>query len=104
MRSRRKKDFSGGCAISSVYSESELDMKRMKIAIAGSSGRMGRALLEAVLHSSDMKLGAALEAAGKAHISKDGGAVDGGPRGVPSSAKNAKNVARCDALTAFTPP
>ena len=33
----------------------------MKIAIAGSAGRMGRALLEGVLASDDLQLGAALE-------------------------------------------
>ena len=36
----------------------------MKIAVAGSSGRMGRALLDAVLHDEGLTLGAALDVAG----------------------------------------
>ena len=37
------------------------DMTVQQIAIAGSSGRMGRALLEAVFQAPDMRLHAALE-------------------------------------------
>ena len=76
----------------------------MKIAIAGSSGRMGRALLEAVLHSSDMKLGAALEAAGNANLNKDAGELIGAPCGVAISAEIETSIKGCDALIDFTRP
>jgi 4-hydroxy-tetrahydrodipicolinate reductase len=76
----------------------------MKIAIAGSSGRMGRALLEAVLQSSDMKLGAALEAAGNANLSKDAGELIGAPCGVSISAEVEKAIHGCDAFVDFTRP
>jgi 4-hydroxy-tetrahydrodipicolinate reductase len=76
----------------------------MKIAIAGSSGRMGRALLEAVLQSSDMKLGAALEAAGNANLNKDAGELIGAPCGVSISAEVEKAIHGCNAFIDFTRP
>lgn len=76
----------------------------MKIAVAGSTGRMGRALLEAVLQSSDLKLGAALEQAGNAHLRKDAGELVGAPCGVAISADVEKSLRGCDALIDFTRP
>ncbi len=76
----------------------------MKIAVAGSTGRMGRALLEAVLHSADLKLGAALEQAGNAHLRKDAGELVGAPCGVAISADVEKSIRGCDALIDFTRP
>ena len=76
----------------------------MKIAIAGSSGRMGRALLEAALHSFDMKLGAALEAAGNANLNKDAGDLIGAPCGVAISAEVEKVIRGCDVFIDFTRP
>ena len=49
----------------------------MKIAIAGSSGRMGRTLIEAVLASADLKLSAALDVAGSPCLGKDAGEFSG---------------------------
>lgn len=54
----------------------------MKIAIAGSSGRMGRTLIEAVLKAEDMQLAAALEQPGSAFLGKDAGELVGAPCGV----------------------
>jgi len=79
-------------------------MAKMKIAVAGSSGRMGRALLEAVLASSDLKLGAALEQAGNANLGKDAGELVGAPCGVRIASDVAKTLAGCDALIDFTRP
>lgn len=79
-------------------------MARLNIAVAGSSGRMGRALLEAVLHSADMRLGAALEQAGNAHLDQDAGALVGAQCGVVISADIGKSVRGCDALVDFTRP
>lgn len=49
----------------------------MKIAIAGSAGRMGRTLIEAVLEDDEMHLSAALEQADSAFIGKDAGELVG---------------------------
>ena len=51
----------------------------VNIAIAGSSGRMGRTLIEAVLRNSDTKLAAALEITGSPHLGKDAGDFAGAP-------------------------
>ena len=52
-------------------------MNKLKIAVAGSSGRMGRVLLEAVLQGDDTELGAALEVAGSPCIGKNAGELVG---------------------------
>lgn len=79
-------------------------MTTLNIAIAGSSGRMGRALLEAVLHSADMRLGCALEQAGDPNLNKDAGELIGAPCGVVVSADVEKGVRGCDTLIDFTRP
>jgi 4-hydroxy-tetrahydrodipicolinate reductase len=53
----------------------------LNIAIAGSSGRMGRALIEAVNQASDMRLSAALDRASSAALGKDAGDLIGAPCG-----------------------
>ncbi len=79
-------------------------MTTATIAVAGSSGRMGRALLEAVLHSADMRLGAALEQGGDAHLNQDAGELVGAPCGIAISADVEKSIHGCDALIDFTRP
>ena len=76
----------------------------MKIAIAGSSGRMGRTLIEAVLSSKDLKLSAALEVAGSPHLGKDAGEALGSASGVAISADYAAGIAASDCLIDFTRP
>ena len=48
-------------------------MTTLNIAIAGSSGRMGRALLEAIAQAPDMQLSAALERTGSPFLGRDAG-------------------------------
>jgi 4-hydroxy-tetrahydrodipicolinate reductase len=79
-------------------------MAKVKIAVAGSAGRMGRALLEAVLGSPDAGLGAALEVAGSPFLGKDAGELVGAPCRVMISAEVEKNLAGCDVLIDFTRP
>jgi len=43
-------------------------MAQIKLVVAGSAGRMGRALIEAVLGAPDLALAAALEQKGNAHV------------------------------------
>ena len=54
----------------------------MKIAIAGSSGRMGRMLIEAVLATDDLQLHGALDVAGSPALGQDAGALLGRTTGV----------------------
>ena len=79
-------------------------MATLTIAVAGSSGRMGRALLEAVMHGTDLTLGAALEQAGNVYLQKDAGELIGMPCGVVISAEVEKSLAGCDTLIDFTQP
>jgi len=79
-------------------------MATLNLAIAGASGRMGRALLEAVLHSSDLKLTAALELKGSADIGRDAGELVGSSCGVKISDDAAKVIARSGVLVDFTRP
>jgi len=76
----------------------------MKIAVAGSSGRMGRTLIEAVLSSTDLKLAAALEVVGSPHLGKDAGEAFGSDSGVAISADYSAAIAASDCLIDFTRP
>jgi 4-hydroxy-tetrahydrodipicolinate reductase len=72
----------------------------MRIAIAGSSGRMGGALIECVLKDQDLELSAALEQAGNPMIGKEAG----GAAGVRVSADIEAALAASDLLIDFTRP
>jgi 4-hydroxy-tetrahydrodipicolinate reductase len=76
----------------------------MKVAVAGSSGRMGRTLIETVLEARDAELVAALEQIGNATIGRDAGELAGRSCGVSISDDIAKAVAACDVLIDFTRP
>lgn len=79
-------------------------MATVNIAVAGSSGRMGRTLIEAVLASDGLRLAAALEQAGNPHLGEDAGALVGAPCGVKVSSDLAQALAGCDVLIDFTRP
>ena len=79
-------------------------MTTINIAVAGSAGRMGRMLIEAVLRGADMRLAAALEQAGDPHVGKDAGDLAGSPCGVKISDDFGKSLAGCDVLIDFTRP
>ncbi len=76
----------------------------MKIAIAGSSGRMGRTLIEAVLKAGDMQLAAALEQPDSPFLGKDAGELIGSPCGVAIGADIGAALAGVDCLIDFTRP
>ena len=76
----------------------------LNIAIAGSSGRMGRALLEAVAQMPDMRVHAALERAGSPYLGRDAGELIGAPNGVLMRADVAGALQGCDVLIDFTRP
>ncbi|MEJ5210738.1 MAG: 4-hydroxy-tetrahydrodipicolinate reductase [Burkholderiales bacterium] len=54
----------------------------LNVAIAGASGRMGRALIEAVTQAADLRLSAALERPGSPFAGRDAGELVGTPCGV----------------------
>lgn len=79
-------------------------MTPQQIAIAGSAGRMGRALIEAVSQSPDFRLKAALEMPGNPMLGKDAGEQIGVASGVRISS-DLENVLRgCEVLVDFTRP
>jgi 4-hydroxy-tetrahydrodipicolinate reductase len=76
----------------------------MRIAIAGAAGRMGRTLVEGILRSGDLQLGAALEAPGHLQLGTDAGEALGTPCGVKIGADVAAAVAAADCIVDFTRP
>ena len=76
----------------------------MKVAIAGSSGRMGRALIECVLKDDVLKLSAALDQPGHALIGKDACEFTGTTSGVLVGADIEEALAQSDAIIDFTRP
>ena len=76
----------------------------MRIAIAGSSGRMGRMLIEAVLATDDLQLHGALDVAGSPALGQDAGALLGRTTGVSIRADLDGALAGADVLIDFTRP
>jgi len=79
-------------------------MTTLKIAVAGSSGRMGRALIEAVRENSGMRLQAALEQPGNSYLGQDAGALSGSPCGIAIGEDVRRGIRGCDVLIDFTRP
>jgi 4-hydroxy-tetrahydrodipicolinate reductase len=79
-------------------------MKPLAVAITGSDGRMGRALIEAILQVPDMKLAGALERKGHPAVGRDAGELAGSPCGVNISDDIAGAVGRCEVVIDFTRP
>lgn len=75
----------------------------MKIAIAGSSGRMGRMLIESVLQSPDLTLTVALEHPESPALGQDAGLFLGQETGVAITA-DLDQLAHADCLIDFTRP
>jgi 4-hydroxy-tetrahydrodipicolinate reductase len=76
----------------------------VRIAIAGSSGRMGRMLIEAVLATDDLQLHGALDVAGSPALGQDAGAFLGRTTGVSIRADLDGALAGADVLIDFTRP
>jgi 4-hydroxy-tetrahydrodipicolinate reductase len=76
----------------------------MKVAIAGSSGRMGRVLIETVLKAEDAQLAAALEQPGNPYVGKNAGELVGETSGVTVSDDPRSALEGCDVLIDFTRP
>jgi 4-hydroxy-tetrahydrodipicolinate reductase len=76
----------------------------MKIAIAGSSGRMGRMLIEAVLATPDLQLHGALDIEANPALGQDAAAFLGRASGVPITAELDAGLRGADVLIDFTRP
>lgn len=76
----------------------------MKVAIAGSTGRMGRMLVEAVLADPTAELSAALEVSGCVHLGKAAGELAGAAGGVSVTDDVDAAIAASDVLIDFTRP
>jgi 4-hydroxy-tetrahydrodipicolinate reductase len=76
----------------------------INVAIAGISGRMGHALLEAVMAASDLRLHAALDRAGSHLLEADAGSLVGATLGVKIGADVAAALDGADVLIDFTRP
>jgi 4-hydroxy-tetrahydrodipicolinate reductase len=76
----------------------------IRIAIVGATGRMGKMLIEAVLSSPDMALGAALTSSHPERLGQDAGLTLGQHTGVVLTSDVAAAMAHCDALIDFTRP
>ncbi|MEP7061882.1 MAG: 4-hydroxy-tetrahydrodipicolinate reductase [Betaproteobacteria bacterium] len=76
----------------------------VRIGIAGVSGRMGQALVDATLAAPDLELSAALDLADGPMQGADAGARIGRVTGVIVGADIDAAVARCDVLVDFTRP
>ena len=78
---------------------------RLRVAIAGASGRMGRMLIEAVLASSeDMVLSGALDLSESPALGQDAAAFAGHTSGVAITADVRKGLATAQVLIDFTRP
>lgn len=79
-------------------------MSAIRVAIAGSAGRMGATLIEAVLADADFALAAALEQGGHPALGRDAGECVGRSCGVLVSDDVAHALGASDVLIDFTRP
>lgn len=76
----------------------------IRVAIAGSGGRMGQTLIDAVLAAPDLTLVGALEIPGSALLGRDAGERSGRATGVVITDEAAAGVRGADVLIDFTRP
>lgn len=79
-------------------------MTPLNIAVAGSTGRMGRAIMETIAEVPDLRLSAALEQSDSPYLSQDAGSLSGTALGVTISSNYATTLAGSDVLIDFTRP
>jgi len=79
-------------------------MSKIKIVIAGCTGRMGKTLLEGVMQSDDLSLHAALDHKGSEYLGKDAGELIGKSCGIKIGADVAVALKGADVLIDFTRP
>ena len=80
------------------------DSTHRRIAIAGASGRMGRMLIEAVMHADDTTLSGALDIPGNPQLGSDAAAFLGKPAGVLITSDLEAGLKHAQVLIDFTRP
>jgi len=78
--------------------------QRLRVAVAGASGRMGQALIEAVVASPDLTLAGALDLASSPSLGSDAAAFLGQQSGIRIGADVRAGLAEADVLIDFTRP
>lgn len=79
-------------------------MPKIRFAIVGAGGRMGRTLIEAVQQAPDAELAAALDVPDSPLLGRDAGELVGTPCGVKLSDDVASGLSQADCLIDFTRP
>lgn len=79
-------------------------MTQLNIAVAGSTGRMGRTIMQTIAEAHDLRLSAALEQPGSPYLSQDAGSLIGTPNGVTIRSDFAAALPGSDVLIDFTRP
>jgi len=79
-------------------------MNKIKIAIVGASGRMGRMLIEAALKDEGVELVSAIDQPGTSAVGKDAGELVGMPCGILVTTDVETGIAKADCLIDFTRP
>ncbi|GGX46042.1 4-hydroxy-tetrahydrodipicolinate reductase [Undibacterium squillarum] len=79
-------------------------MSKLRVAVAGASGRMGKMLIEAILASDDMELAGALDVASSVAIGTDAGLSAGKATGVLITSDLATGLKDAQFLIDFTRP
>ena len=79
-------------------------MAQITVAVSGGSGRMGRAVVEAVLSAPDLRLATVLEQKGNPSIGRDAGELAGSPCGVRIGDDVANSIRGADVFVDFTRP
>ncbi|WP_279214411.1 4-hydroxy-tetrahydrodipicolinate reductase [Delftia acidovorans] len=78
--------------------------QRLRVAVAGASGRMGRMLIEAIAQSDDLALAAALDRADSPSLGTDPSAFLGQPSGIAIESDVRAALSKADCLIDFTRP
>jgi 4-hydroxy-tetrahydrodipicolinate reductase len=79
-------------------------MSELRLVIAGATGRMGRALLEAIEQAPNVVLCGALERPGSPALGRDAGELTGSSLGVPVSTDAEQALQGADVMIDFTRP
>ena len=79
-------------------------MSRVRVAVAGAGGRMGRALLEAATATEGVALGSALDLAASEWAGRDAGDLCAAARGIAIGTDPAVALERAEVLIDFTRP
>lgn len=80
-------------------------MSGMGLVVVGAGGRMGRALVRAIVEAEGARLAGAVEQAGSPHVGRDAGDLAGtGPLGVPVTDDPLAAFATADGVLDFTAP